>query len=285
MHRNLLILSVATMLSATLAAAKLAVPDLPMPQEYVEDYAHVINADQKQALNGVLQELEQKTGVQYIILTVNDTNGVPIEEYAIELAHNRWKLGQKGKDNGLLFVLAVKDRASRFEVGYGLEGIITDRFTGQVGRDVLVPYFRKGQYSQGVYEGNLQIIRRIALDTGVQLSGMPTLPPEPAGYTNPVLGQRNAPTCCVCPCCGLLILLVLFMMLFGGRGGRRGGGWGWLFLLPFLFGQSRGYGHRRPYGPFGGGYGGFGGGMRGGFGRFGGGGGGGFGGGGATSRW
>ncbi len=292
MRRNLLILSVATMLLATLAAGKLAIPDLPMPQEYVDDLAHVINPDHTHTLNGLLQELEQKTGVQYIILTVETTGGIPIEDFSIELAHNRWKLGQKGKDNGLLFTLALKDRAYRFEIGYGLEGIITDAYAGQVGRDVLVPYLKKGQYSQGVYEANLRVVQRIARAMNVQMSGMPTLPAQRTAYTSrPVLGQRNAPTCCVCPCCGLLILLFLFMILFGGmgRGGRRGGGWGWLFLLPFLFRGPGGYGRSRPYGPFGGGYGGFGG-MRGGFGgggfgHFGGGGGGGFGGGGASGRW
>jgi uncharacterized protein len=288
MRRTLLILSVATMLLATLAAAKLAVPDLPMPKEYVEDYANVINPEHKRVLLGILQELEQKTGVQYIILTVETTGGLPIEDFSIELAHKRWKLGQKDKDNGLLFTLALKDREYRFEVGYGLEGFITDRFAGQIGRDVLVPYLKKGQYSQGIYEANLRVIQRIAQEMGVQLSGMPTLPPKPTAYNGPIFGQRNAPTCCACPFCGFLILLILFLMFFGG--GRRGrGSWWWLFLLPFLFNRPHGYGRGRSYGPFGGGFGGFGGGygggMRGGFGNFGGGLGGGFGGGGASGRW
>jgi len=286
MRKNLLILSVATMLLATLAAARLAVPNLPTPQEYVDDLANVITPEHKHALNGILQELEQKTGAQYIILTVQTTGGIPIEEFSIELAHNRWKLGQKDKDNGLLFTLAVKDREYRFEVGYGLEGVITDRFAGQVGRDVLVPYLKKGQYSQGLYEANLRIVQRIAQEAGVQLTGMPNLPARPTASNNPVHGQRL-----VGPCCGFLILLFLFMMLFGGLGGGRrgrGGSW-WFFLLPFLLNRSGGYGRSRPYGPFGGGYGGFGGGFgggtHGGFGHFGGGGGGGFGGGGASGRW
>jgi len=106
MHKNLLIFCVATILLTSLAAAKLAMPKLPMPQEYVDDIAGVINAEHKHALNGILQELEQKTGVQYIILTIETTGGIPIEDFSIDLAHNQWKLGQKGKDNGLLFTLA-----------------------------------------------------------------------------------------------------------------------------------------------------------------------------------
>jgi uncharacterized protein len=288
MRTRLLILSVATMLLATFAAGKLAAPDLPMPDRYVEDYANVIAPQQEQALDGILQELDQKTGVQYIILTVETTGGLPIEQYAIELAHNKWKLGQKDKDNGLLFVLAVKDRQYRFEVGYGLEGVITDRFAGQVGRDILAPYLRRDDYSTGIYEANLRIIQRIAEDAGVKLTGMPALSAGPPLSNRPRI-QRNAPTSLTCPCCGFLILLILFAVLFGSRGGRGGGGGGWwLLALPFLM---RGFGGHRHYygGPFGGGFGGFGGGLGGGglggFGGFGGGGGGGFGGGGASGGW
>jgi len=288
MYRNLLILCVATILLAPLAAGKLAAPNLPMPQEYVDDTAGVINADHRHSLNGILQELEQKTGVQYIVLTVETTGGVPIEDFSIDLAHNKWKLGQKGKDTGLLFTLAVKDRTYRFEVGYGLEGFITDRFVGQVGRDVLVPYLKQGQFSQGIYEANLRVVQRIAQEYNVTLTGMPNLPAQPTGYNGPVMGQRGT-SLFACPCCGFLIVLLIIMMLLGGGRGRHGSWW-WLFLLPFLFrGPGGGYrGGGYSGGPFGGGFGGFGGGFgghSGGFGHFGGGGGGGFGGGGATGRW
>jgi uncharacterized protein len=291
MRAKLLALVILTVWSAVPAAGSVAAPNLPVPSEYVDDLAGVVNAQDKHSLNGILQELEQKTGVQYIILTVQTTGGIPIEDFSINLAHNQWKLGQKGKDNGLLFTLAVKDRAYRFEVGYGLEGFITDRFAGQVGRDVLVPYLKKGQYSQGIYEVNLRIVQRIAQEAGVQLTGMPTLPAQPTPHSGPVPGRRATGTRGVCPCCGLLILLFLIMIVLGSMGGgRRGGGGWWWLLLPFLFNQPHGYGRTRPYGPFGGGYGGFGGGMRGGFGgggfgHFGGGGGGGFGGGGASGHW
>ena len=88
-----------------LGAKQFARPNLPMPEHYVDDLAHVIDAEHAQALNGILQELEQKTGVQYIILTVDSTGGLPIEQFSIELL-DQWKLGQKGKDNGFLFTLA-----------------------------------------------------------------------------------------------------------------------------------------------------------------------------------
>ncbi len=277
---------IAALILPVLGAKQFAPPDLSMPETYVDDRAHVVNAEQAHALNGILQELEQKTGVQYIILTIDSTGGLPIEQFAIELL-DKWKLGQKGKDNGLLFTMALKDRAYRFETGYGLEGIITDQFAGQVGREVLVPYLKKGEYSEGIYEANLRVIRRIADYYKVTLTGMPTLS-RPVANPGPAYGGRDQGLCCGCPCCGFLLFLFLIMILFSGF--RRGRLWPWL-LLPFLFrGFSGRGGHGRSGsfggGPFGGGFGGFGGGMRGGgFGHFGGGGGGRFGGGGAGGHW
>lgn len=235
--------------------------DLPMPRHYVEDYAGVINDSDERSLNGILQELEQKTGAQYIVLTVQTTGGLPIEQFSIELAE-KWKLGQKGKDNGMLFVLAKNERKWRFEVGYGLEGYVTDQYCGRVGRDVLVPYLRMGDYSQGIYQANLQVVRTIAQEAGISLTGMPRVNPVPV---------RNRGL----PCCGALPLLFLLLLIFGGLGR----GMGWWFLLPFMvggFGGHGGYGRSGSFGggSFGGSFGGFGGGM-----------GGGFGGGGASGGW
>ena len=238
--------------------------DLPMPQQYVEDYANVINGSDEQSLNGILQELEQKTGAQYIVLTLQTTGVTPIAQFAVEQAH-KWKLGQKGKDNGMLFVLAAKDRKYWFTTGYGLEGFVTDQYCSRVGREILVPYLRKGDYSQGIYQANLRIIQTIAAESGVALTGMPKL--------RPVAARRRRTAI---PCCGAGIFpLIILLLIFSGRG--RGMGL-WLFL-PFMmggFGGHGGYGRSGSYGggSFGGGFGGFGGGM-----------GGGFGGGGAGGSW
>ena len=237
--------------------------NLPMPSHYVEDYANVINQNDENSLNGILQELEQKTGTQYIILTVDTIGNTTIERFSIELAQ-KWKLGQKGKDNGMLFVLAKNDRKWRFEVGYGLEGFVTDAYCGRVGREVLRPYLQKGDYSRGIYLANLQIAQKIATVAGVTLTGMPDIKPLP------VRPRRKS-----LPCCSFLPILIFFLLLFGGLGGRMG----WLFFLPFMlggFGGHGGYGRSGSFGggSFGGSFGGFGGGM-----------GGGFGGGGASGGW
>jgi uncharacterized protein len=258
MRRSLFSLTV--MLFMVSAAAAI---ELPMPRHYVEDYANVINSSDEQSLNGILQELEQKTSAQYIILTVQSTEGVPIEQFAIEHAQ-KWGLGQKGKDNGMLFVLAAKDRRYRFEVGYGLEGFITDQYCGRVGRKVLAPLLKKGQYSKGIYEANLQIVKKIAEESGVSLTGMPKLAPVPAK------GRRSG-----APCCSTILPLLLLIFLFTGMTGRGMG----LLFLPFLFGGFGGYGGYGRSGSYGGGS------FGGGFGGFGGGMGGGFGGGGASGGW
>jgi len=238
-----------------------AAADLLTPRHYVEDYANVVNASHERSLNGILQELEQKTGAQYIILTVDTTGGLPIEQFSIELAE-KWKLGQKGKGNGMIFVLSKNDRKWRFEAGYGLEGFITDQYCGRVGRDVLVPYLKQGNYSEGIYQANLKIVQKIASESGVNLSGIPK-----------IVERRNLRR--GLPCCSILPMLIFMFLIFG----RRGRGMGMLFFLPFMlggFGGHGGYGRSGSFGggSFGGGFGGFGGGM-----------GGGFGGGGASGGW
>lgn len=263
MRRRLHMLVLTLLLTSAVSTICHAEANLPMPKHFVEDYANVIKASDEHSLNGILQELQQKSGVQYIVLTIQTTEGVPIEQFALEHAE-RWKLGQRGKDNGMLFVLAAKDRRYRFEVGYGLEGFVTDQYCGRVGREVLEPYLKRGEYSQGIREANLRVVSRIAAQAGVTLTGMPKLSPIQPGRRTGGL-----------PCCGFL-LMILFMLFLFGRGGRGMGLW---FLLPFMmggFGGHGGYGRSGSYGggSFGGGFGSFGGGM-----------GGGFGGGGASGSW
>jgi len=262
MRRLLLRLILTITLSSVIATTCYGQADLPMPRNYVEDYANVMSASDERSLIGVLKELEQKTGAQYIVLTVLSTGDLPIEQFSIELAE-KWKLGQKGKDNGMLFVIAKNDQKWRFEVGYGLEGFVTDQYCGRIGREVLVPYLRNGDYSRGIYEANMLIVQRIASEAGVSLTGMPKVAPVP------VRDRRSL------PCCSALPILIFMLLIFGGVGR----GLGWWFLLPFMlggFGSPGGYGRSGSFGggSFGGGFGGFGGGM-----------GGGFGGGGASGGW
>src|SRR3989337_2129827 len=148
--------------------------ELPVPQRYVEDRAGIISDIAEKGINGYLQELEQKTGVQLIVLSIDSTGDIPIETYAIELA-TKWKLGQKGKDNGVLVVVAKNDRAYRIEVGYGLEGILPDGFCGTIGRTYFVPKFQEGQFSEGIYQGVVILVNQIAEENGVKITAMPSM--------------------------------------------------------------------------------------------------------------
>lgn len=235
------------------------IPD--KPQRYVVDLAGIVDDATENRLNGYLQELEQKTSAQLVVLTISSLEGESIEDVSIRIAHDKWKLGQKGKDNGVLFLIAFKDRRYRIEVGYGLEGVLPDSLVGSLGRNILVPYFKKGDYSDGIFTTTLAIANKIAANAGVKIEGMPLIKyrTSPTGTGKPV-----SPLSAIIGIIFFIIMGILFiknprafllLLLFSSMGGRRGS-WG--------------------------GGGGFGGG---GFGSFGGGGGGGFGGGGASGGW
>lgn len=260
------VLVVAVLAGLALPCAVEAAKPAP-PKTYVEDLAGIIDDKTERKLLGYLQELEQKTTAQFIVLTVPTTSGKPIERYAIDIAQ-AWGLGQKGKDNGILFVVAVRDRKYRFEVGYGLEGPLPDSFCGTVGRTHLVPNFKRGDYSKGVLDATAAILNKLEQHYNVELSGVPTVKMPRRGMAR--TGRRT-----VTPfgaCAGAPLILVIALIVIGSR----------LFRY-WMFGYWGG-GYYRSH--IGGGWGGFGGGSSGGgFGSFGGGGGGGFGGGGASGSW
>ena len=267
----------AVVLSAQIAAAAGPVDSWPAkPAYYVTDKANMIDAGMERALNGYLQELEQKTGTQFVVVTVPELKGVTKEEFALAIAEH-WRIGRKGKDDGLVFLLAQKERKYRFEVGYGLEGFITDSWVGSVGRDLLVPRLKQGDSSGGIGASTIAITKAIADNAGVAITGMPKL-----RYSK--RRGRGGSTA------GLIFQLLFFGMFFvvpviGGfrrrsayaRSRWRGSAipW-WVFLLLGGGGGGR-YGGGSGRGGFGGG--------GGGFGSFGGGGGGSFGGGGAGGSW
>jgi uncharacterized protein len=243
------------------------------PQGYVSDFAGVIDSATRQKLTALCQEVDRKAGAQIAVVTVPTTGGVPIEDYSIDLAQ-RWGIGPKQNDRGIMILLAVNDHHYRFEVGYGLEGILPDGKVGEIGREA-VPLLREGNYSGALLLMTSRVAQVIAADRGVKLTNAP---PIPGGEENP-------------PSQGFPIGSLIFFLLFFGMPAVS-----WLLplILSGVFASPgrRGYAHRRPWmmggywpgtwagGGFGGGGSGWGGG--GGFGGFGGGS---FGGGGASGGW
>jgi len=202
------------------------VPD--RPSGYVTDLAGIVKPDAMNGLNSYLGELEQKTSAQVFILTVQSLDGESIEGFSLETAE-KWKPGQKGKDNGVLITVALKDRKYRIEVGYGLEGVLPDSLVGSIGREYLVPYFKKGDYSTGIFNAAVVIAGKIAGQEGIEITGMPQIQSSYGkrahrmGPFETILGLLFL--------IGAIVLFIknpgLFLLLFlssGGRGGWSGGG-------------------------------------------------------------
>lgn len=134
------------------------------PQGYVSDFAGILSAQTKQQLESDLASLEASTSAQVAVVTINDLGNETIETYAVKLFED-WGIGQKGKDNGVLFLTAVNDRAVRIEVGYGLEGVLTDANSSYIIRNVVLPAYRNNQYEQGIMLGTQAIRMVVAGDT------------------------------------------------------------------------------------------------------------------------
>lgn len=235
--------------------------DVPSYSSYVNDYAGVISEKDKSSMEEVAKEVEEKTGAQIAVLTVKSMSPyTSIDEFGMAVAE-KWKVGEKDKDTGIILILAMEERKVRIEVGYGLEGIINDAKAGRILDNTMMPYFRGGDFGAGLRRGVLKIADIIGTEMDIELDAQTK--------------AENTVTETLC----ILIFFAIFSWIFimmlrrmnnAKRTGRRYYGSSFGTMYP-------GYGHGR--GSFGGfssrGCGGFGGG-------FGGFGGGGFGGGGAS---
>jgi len=122
---------------------------VPALRAHVTDLAGVLPGERAQRLEQVLAQFESETSHQIAVLTVPTTDGEPIESFALRVAE-AWKLGRKGADNGILLVVAAKDRRARIEVGYGLEGVVPDAIGKRVIEDMMIPRFREGDMPGGI---------------------------------------------------------------------------------------------------------------------------------------
>ena len=247
------------LIAATAVGHAREIPALPAAP--VVDLAGIIDNDTEAKLNRYLKELETRTGVQMAILTIDSLQGQAMEEFSISIAHEKWKLGQKGKDNGVLMVVALNDKKYRIEIGYGLEALLPDSLVGGIGRQYLVPYFKKGNYSKGIYAAAVVMANEIAADAGVQITGLPEVKRTLPG------NLKRKPSSTIGKIFSFIVFLIMIVIFIKNP----------RLFLAYLFMSSMG-GRPGHWGRSGGGFGG------GGFGGFGGGGGG-FGGGGASGGW
>jgi uncharacterized protein len=167
-----------TLLCCPLLLPALEVPPLAAP---VTDLAGLLSAEQAQQLNDLLLDYETETSNQFAVLIIPSLEGAVLESYSIRVAE-AWALGQADKDNGLLLLVTLAERRLRIEVGYGLEGVLTDAFCGRVIDNTIVPYFRDQRYFEGITAGLLELIRQ----TGDEFSPDPALESTAGELSDPV---------------------------------------------------------------------------------------------------
>jgi len=216
--------------------------DVPRATGFVNDRAQLLAPETRSKLEQFLRQFEQSDSTQISVLTISSLQGESLEEYSLRVAE-KWGLGQKGKDNGALLLVAKAERKVRIEVGYGLEGRLTDLLAGRIIDHDVVPHFRMGDFDGGIISGVSGMVKAVRGEY------------KASGQTRHK--KKRSPW-------GFLLMMLFFgpgMLLLGGgrglRGRRRGGFW---------IGGLGGGG----FGGGGGGFGGFGGGGFGGGGSSGG---------------
>ncbi len=216
------------------------------PDNYISDYAGVLSSSQKESINSLLREYEADTSNQIFAAVFSSLEGESLEDLSIRIAE-KWQPGHKGKDNGVLILVFLKERKVRIEVGYGLEPLLTDVKSKLIIQNLIAPNFRNGDYYRGILAGVLGVIKTLSPDF---------TPKQTKVYQPSGIGRGGNPIF------SLLIMLLLVFFIIRHP-----------FLALFLF--SSGFSSR----------GGYSGGSFGGDGGFNGGFGGGFGGGGASGDW
>ena len=266
-----LAISLSICLGLLLESASAAV-ESPKPEGWVTDRAGFLDVTTRNQLERLLAEVERKSGVEIAVVTLPTLAGRSVEEVAVEL-FQAWGIGKKGKDEGVLLLVARNERKIRIEVGYGLEGTIPDGLAGEIIRDTITPRFRQGRFAEGIETGVRQIVGTVAKQKQIDLAKPPVPParPTPTSSLRPY-EQRLVYKATIFFV--LLLVILIGLALASERSFRRQRG-----RRRF---QNRFLGF--PVAPRGGGWsgGGFGSGDSGGFGGFGGGS---SGGGGASGGW
>src|SRR5512139_4199852 len=142
---------VALLVWAVGSAARASDPVIPAPTGYVNDRAGVMG-DFAGKTEALCREIERATGAQVAVLTLRTTEGMAPQQYA-QRVFDRWKVGKKGKDDGVLVLLAVDDRKLWIATGYGVEGVLPDGKVGEIRDRYMVPAFRQGRYGEGIHDG------------------------------------------------------------------------------------------------------------------------------------
>ena len=196
------------------AAAK----DIPPLTGRIVDQANLLTAEQRQRIESKLAAFEKETGDQVAVLTLDSLDGEAIEDYANKVGR-AWALGQKGKDNGVLLLVAKQDRKMRIEVGYGLEPVLTDLQTSVIQNEVIIPYFKKGDFGGGIEAGVDAILSTV--------QGKP-FQPAPNSEAQRARGKGG-------PDFGFLLFVLFILLPFSMNAARSRSWFLYLILMPVYF--------------------------------------------------
>jgi uncharacterized protein len=190
-----------------------AQPEIPIVKAYANDYTQTLSAAQLNELNMSLKTFDDSTSNQLVVVIIPSLNGYPIEDYSHDLATKN-KIGSQKNSNGVLLLIVKNDRKARIEVGYGLEGALTDATSNSIIRNEIAPFFKRQDYYNGIYVG----INSIILATKGEYKAEPKQKKDHIGKFFPLLFF-------------IIIIISLFFRRRGGggffyTGGGFGGGFG-----------------------------------------------------------
>jgi uncharacterized protein len=207
--RNLAALIVALFMAAAFVAPTFAAdPQVPALSGRVVDEANILSPEARAAIAEKTKALEDKSGIQLVVATVPSLQGLEIEPYANQL-FRAWKLGETKKNNGVLFLIAPKERRVRIEVGYGLEGTLTDATSKIIIANAVAPRFKAGDFSGGVTRGVDDIITTLTADA----SDWQKPPPHPREVESSSLLDMVAP----------FLIILIFIFIFARLSRQQGG--------------------------------------------------------------
>lgn len=205
----------------------------PSGEFYVNDFAGVLDSQTEQYILEQSLRLKELSQAQVVVVTVNTIGDNPLEFYSLDILRD-WGIGDKDKNNGVLILLAVDDRKSRIEVGYGLEGALPDGKTGRIQDDYMLPYYQEGDYAAGILEGYKAILVEVYMEYNIDPGNLEEMVPNRPLYDSNSETQSRETS--KLPVIFIILILLVDWFLLGGRitrfiflillSGRRGGGGG-----------------------------------------------------------
>ncbi len=217
--------------SGAMAQATAPAPAFPALTGRVVDDAHVLSPQTEAQLTQSLADLEQRTSRQLVVVTLPSLQGYEIADYGNQLLRH-WAIGQKGLNNGAVFIIVPSEHKVRIEVGYGLEPILTDALSSIILQEQVLPRFRAGDIEGGVVAGTTALIGQLGADTSAAEA-------KAAAAEHRHVRHHGGGLAGIIP---LILLFFIISGLFGGGRRRGGGGMGWLLPLMFLGGGGGGRG-------------------------------------------